>query len=98
MIQPRRAIEFGDNRRQLDANPPLVSPATGALERVAPAVPPARDAAGERLDDQHAIAVRARSTSRASNGSRAVSVSSFSVNAARMAARPFGNVTVAMSR
>ena len=56
MIQPRRAIELGDDRGQLDPNPPLVSPATHLLDRGAPPVPPARDAAGDRLDHQHAIA------------------------------------------
>src|SRR6266851_9387653 len=56
VIQTGRAIELRDDRRQLRAKPPLVGTAAGRFERVAPPIPPAGDEAGERLDDQHAIA------------------------------------------
>ena len=58
MIETGGAIELLDNRRELDAHAPFVAAATGALERGAPLLPPRRDAAGDRFDDEQAVALR----------------------------------------
>jgi hypothetical protein len=58
VVESRCAIELGDDRRQLRAEPPLVCTASGCLKRLAPAVPPGRHRARKRLDDEHAIALR----------------------------------------
>src|SRR3954469_22113954 len=57
MIETGRAIELGDNRRKLRPDSPLVGATAGGFERVAPAIPPARDEPGERLDNQDAVAI-----------------------------------------
>src|SRR5213082_607761 len=58
MIESGGTIQLGDDRRQLDAKPPLVGASSGADDDVAPLVPPPRDKPGERLDDEHAVARR----------------------------------------
>ncbi|OLC51803.1 MAG: hypothetical protein AUH43_01710 [Acidobacteria bacterium 13_1_40CM_65_14] len=58
MIEASCAIQLRHDRRKLRSKPPLVSPSTGRHERLSPSVPPRRHEAGQRLDDQHAIALR----------------------------------------
>ena len=55
MIQASRAIEFGDDGGKWSADAPLVGAATRLLELAAPPAPPARDPAGDRLDDQKLV-------------------------------------------
>src|SRR5476651_2426473 len=57
VVQAGRAIELRDDRRKPGPQPPLVGASAGRLERAAPAIPPARHEAGERLDNQNAIAL-----------------------------------------
>ena len=58
MIEAGRAIELRDDRRKLGSESPLVAAPALRLERGAPAIPPARDRACDRLDDQDSIAAR----------------------------------------
>ena len=58
MIESRRAIELRDDRRQFRPEPPFIRPAPSRLERVPPTLPPGCDEPGQRLDDEHAIALR----------------------------------------
>jgi len=58
MIESGGTIQFGHDRRQLDSKPPLVCAPSNAFHDAAPVVPPARHKEGERLDDEHAVALR----------------------------------------
>ena len=55
MVEFHRAIEFRHDRGQLDPEAPLVGAASHLLDRRAPPVPPPRDKAGDRLDDEETI-------------------------------------------
>ena len=58
MIEPGRAIQLRDKRRQLDPKTPLVGTTTRLHDGAPPLVPPTRRRSRKRLDDEHAIAVR----------------------------------------
>src|SRR4051812_46604932 len=56
MVQAGRAIELGNDRGKLSANPPLVGTATQRFEGCAPSSPPARDEPGQWLDNEQTVA------------------------------------------
>jgi len=58
MIEAGSAIELGDDRRKLHAEPPFVRPAARGAERLLPPRPPAGDESSEWFDDEHAVATR----------------------------------------
>ncbi len=59
MIQPRGAIELGNDCGELHSKSPLVCPTARACDGFAPAVPPPRNPSCQGLDNQHSIAVEA---------------------------------------
>lgn len=58
MIEAGGPIEFRDERRQINAESPLVGPASGAVKCALPGRPPSGNRSRERLHDEHAIADR----------------------------------------
>ena len=56
VVEASSAVELLDNRRQRHANAPLVSASAGCLERALPRLPPRRDEARERLDNDRVAA------------------------------------------
>ena len=96
MIHSGRTIELGDNRRQLDAEPPLVAAAAGGLDLRAPPVAPAHDETGNRLDDEQAIAA-AGALDEPFHQRVARRRPFRSANAATIDAGPLGSAAVAMS-
>jgi hypothetical protein len=56
-MQAGGAIELGDDRRQLDPDPPFVIAPSGGHECLAPAAPPGSHEPGDRLDNQHRVSV-----------------------------------------
>jgi len=58
VVQARGAIELRDDRGQLHAKPPFVAAAARRNRLVPPPIPPGRNAARQRLDDQHMVAGR----------------------------------------
>jgi hypothetical protein len=56
VVQAGGAIELRNDGGQLEPESPLVASSAGRERLALPAIPPRRYSAGERLDDQHAIA------------------------------------------
>src|SRR5204862_6294159 len=56
MIEAGGAIEFRNERRQIDAESPLVGTTSGAVKCVLPGRPPSGNRSRERLHNEHAIA------------------------------------------
>src|SRR5262245_42553607 len=56
VIEACGAVQFADDRRQLQTRPPLIGASASVFDRLLPDPPPGRDESGQRLHHQHAAA------------------------------------------